>query len=100
MDSVHFDPDDAGLSNDETAAILRVALETLATWRSQGRGQRYRKSGRRVEYTPRFIKEYQRSCERIRGRFCRSAPWWFTKSGNPQEKPPPPVRRIWGRPSD
>lgn len=59
-----FDPDDVGLSNDETAAILHVTPETLATWRSQGRGPRYRKSGRLVEYTPRFIKEYQRSCER------------------------------------
>jgi hypothetical protein len=64
MDSIQFDPDDVGLSNDETAEILRVKPETLATWRSQGRGPRYRKSGRRVEYTPRFIKEYQRRCER------------------------------------
>jgi hypothetical protein len=53
MDSTKFDPDDVGLSNDETAAILRVTPETLTTWRSKGRGPRYRKSGRVVEYTPR-----------------------------------------------
>jgi hypothetical protein len=64
MDSTQFDSDDAGLSNEEAAAILHVKPETLTTWRSQGRGPRYRKSGRRVEYTPRFIKEYQRRCER------------------------------------
>ena len=63
MDTVQFDPDDIGLSNEATAAILHVTPETLATWRSQGRGPQYRKSGRCVEYTPRFIKEYQRSCE-------------------------------------
>jgi hypothetical protein len=31
-----FDPDDAGLTNEETATILGVKPETLATWRSQG----------------------------------------------------------------
>jgi hypothetical protein len=65
MDSIQFDPDDAGVSNEEAAAILHVKPETLTTWRSQGRGPRYRKSGRRVEYTPKFLKEYQRNCERL-----------------------------------
>jgi transposase-like protein len=59
-----FDPDDAGLTNEETATILGVKPETLATWRSQGRGPRFRKTGRRVEYTPKFIKEYQAACIR------------------------------------
>jgi transposase-like protein len=59
-----FDPDDAGLSNEQTATILGVKPETLATWRSQGRGPKYRKTGRHVEYTPRFIKEYQQGCVR------------------------------------
>jgi hypothetical protein len=66
MDDIvkQFDPDDVGLSDKRTAEILGVLPETLATWRSQGRGPRYRKSGRRVEYTPRFIKEYQQTCVR------------------------------------
>jgi hypothetical protein len=64
MDTGRFDPDDVGLSNEETAAILNIKPATLTTWRSQGRGPRYRKSGRNVEYTRRFIKEYQHGCER------------------------------------
>jgi hypothetical protein len=59
-----FDPEDEGLSEEETAEIFGEKPETLATWRSQGRGPKFRKTGRRVEYTPRFIKEYQRSCVR------------------------------------
>lgn len=59
-----FDPDDIGLSDKQTAEVLRVKPETLATWRSQGRGPKFRKTGRRVEYTPRFIKEFQQSCVR------------------------------------
>jgi hypothetical protein len=62
--NVQFDPDDVGLSNDETAAILNIKPGTLTTWRSKGLGPRYRKSGRNVEYTRRFIKEYQHDCER------------------------------------
>jgi hypothetical protein len=62
--SSHFDPDDEGLSEKRTAEILRVKVGTLATWRSLGRVPRYRKSGRRIEYTPRLIKEYQQSCIR------------------------------------
>jgi hypothetical protein len=59
-----FDPDDVGLNDEQAAEILKVKPKTLATWRSQGRGPRYRKSGRFVEYTPRFIKEYQQACIR------------------------------------
>jgi hypothetical protein len=57
-----FDPDDAGISEEQTAEILHMKPETLATWRSQGRGPKYRKIGRHIEYTPRFIREYQASC--------------------------------------
>ena len=53
-----FDPDDIGVADEIAAKILRVKRGTLATWRSQGRGPKYRKSGRRVEYTPRFLREY------------------------------------------
>jgi hypothetical protein len=73
MDTIQFDPDDAGVSNEETAAILGVTPETLATWRSQGRGPRYRKSGRLVQYTPKFIREYQRMPESATARRQRRA---------------------------
>jgi hypothetical protein len=63
-DGFEFDPDERGISPAATAAILNVKEETLATWRSQGKGPRYRKSGRSIEYTPRFIREYQQACER------------------------------------
>jgi hypothetical protein len=59
-----FNPDDAGVSEERTAGILGVTLGTLATWRSKGRGPKYRKVGRRVEYTPRFIREFQETCIR------------------------------------
>jgi hypothetical protein len=59
-----IDPDDEGISDDETAKILKKKPATLATWRSQGKGPRFRKVGRHVEYTPRFIREYQESCVR------------------------------------
>jgi hypothetical protein len=59
-----FNPDDVGIDEAQTAAILHVKVETLATWRSQGRGPRFRKTGRRIEYTPKFIREFQASCER------------------------------------
>jgi hypothetical protein len=59
-----LDPDDVGVSPAETAKILNVEKTTLAAWRSQGRGPRYRKSGRVVEYTPKFIREFQQSCVR------------------------------------
>jgi hypothetical protein len=65
MDHHHiFDPDDVGLSEKQTAQVLGVKPETLATWRFQGRGPKFRKTGRRVEYTPRFIKEFQQACVR------------------------------------
>ena len=59
-----IDPGDEGISETKTAKILKIKPGTLATWRSQGRGPRFRKVGRNVEYTPRFIREYQASCER------------------------------------
>ena len=39
-----FDPDDLGLDNDETAKILGKKPNTLATWRSKGKGPRFRRS--------------------------------------------------------
>ena len=60
-----FDPNDLGLDNDETARILGKKPNTLATWRSKGKGPRFRKIGARVEYTRAFIKEYQDASVRI-----------------------------------
>lgn len=53
-----LDPDDEGVSEEDTAKILGVEVGTLRTWRTQGRGPRFRKPGRKVQYTLRFIKEY------------------------------------------
>jgi hypothetical protein len=64
MDTPIFDPEDIGLSDQETAPLLGVKPETLPTWRSQGKGPRYRKDGRAVRYTPRFIREYLNSIVR------------------------------------
>jgi hypothetical protein len=64
MDTPVFDPDDQGYPAHWAAEQLHVTPQTLATWRSQGKGPRFRKTGRYVEYTPRFIKEYQASCVR------------------------------------
>ena len=63
-ESQQFDPEEVGIPETRAAAILGVKPGTLATWRSQGRGPRFRKSGRRIEYTPRFLKEFQASCVR------------------------------------
>jgi hypothetical protein len=57
-----FDSDDVGITEEETAKILRIEPATLATWRWAGRGPKFRKIGRRIEYTPRFIREYQQNC--------------------------------------
>jgi hypothetical protein len=59
-----FDPEDEGHPPEWASGILKVTEATLASWRALGRGPRFRKSGRRIEYTPRFIKEYQTQCER------------------------------------
>ena len=64
MDTQILDSDDVGLSDQEAAPLLGVKPETLATWRWQGKGPRYRKDGRAVRYTPRFIREYLNSIVR------------------------------------
>jgi hypothetical protein len=58
---VFLDPLDVGISEDEAAQILKKKPKTLTVWRSKGIGPRYRKSGRTVEYTPRFLKEFLES---------------------------------------
>jgi hypothetical protein len=63
-DDVVLDPDDRAVYDAEAGRILGVRPSTLATWRSQGKGPRYRKPGRRPEYTPRFLRDYLKSRER------------------------------------
>jgi Helix-turn-helix domain len=55
---MNIHPDDAGSSQVEAAAFLGVKVETLAAWRSQGRGPRYIKVGRSITYPSVFLKEY------------------------------------------
>jgi hypothetical protein len=50
--------DDDGVEPNKTAAILHVKPATLATWRSQGKGPRYRKAGRYIDYPAGFLKQY------------------------------------------
>ena len=49
----------SGRSEAETAEILGVKISTLRAWRCLGRGPRYRKNGRRVDYPDEFIREFQ-----------------------------------------
>ena len=48
-----------GRSPAETAVILNVKESTLAAWRSLGRGPRFRKNGRHIEYPDEAIREHQ-----------------------------------------
>jgi hypothetical protein len=43
----------------EVAAVLRVQVETLATWRWLGKGPAFHKVGRYVRYCWADIREYQ-----------------------------------------
>jgi hypothetical protein len=53
-----------GHTEEETAEILHVKVETLAAWRSRGVGPKYRKLGKVIDYPEQFIREYQDSCIR------------------------------------
>jgi hypothetical protein len=52
-----MDDIDEGLSDEESAPLLGVKPSTLPTWRSLGRGPRYRK-GHPRPYTRELIAEY------------------------------------------
>jgi hypothetical protein len=56
------DDDDLPLDDREAAPLLGWKPETLATNRSKGQGPRYYKSGRRVFYTRKLIREYLDGC--------------------------------------
>jgi hypothetical protein len=56
---------DAPLSAEEVAGKeILVTTETLASWRSQGRGPAYHKDGRVIWYTRRDIQAWRESCKR------------------------------------
>ena len=59
-----FDPDDLPIDEARAAELLHKTPATLATWRSKGKGPRFRKVGRHVEYTRKFIKEFREACVR------------------------------------
>jgi hypothetical protein len=56
--------DDPLLSNEDTAGICRVTPQTLAAWRSRGRGPRYLKIGRGVFYRESAIAAWLKAQER------------------------------------
>ena len=50
------------LTADQVAEWTGLSLDTLAQWRSQGRGIPYLKIGRAVRYDPSDVHEYLRGC--------------------------------------
>ena len=50
------------LTAEEVAEWTGLSLDTLAQWRSQGRGIPYLKIGRAVRYDPSDVQEYLRGC--------------------------------------
>jgi hypothetical protein len=65
MTTDDYDPDPDEYKNaDEAAAALRQKPSTLATWRYEGRGPAYTKSGRTVLYHPRDLARYLQSRRR------------------------------------
>jgi predicted DNA-binding transcriptional regulator AlpA len=51
------------LTETEAAALIGVKRNTLAVWRMQGRGPKFRKVGRSVRYSPSEIDRYLASVE-------------------------------------
>ena len=50
------------LTAEQVADWTGLSLDTLAQWRSQGRGIPYLKIGRAVRYDPADVQEYLRGC--------------------------------------
>ena len=50
------------LTAEDVAEWTGLSLDTLAQWRSQGRGIPYLKMGRAVRYDPTDVQEYLRGC--------------------------------------
>ena len=55
--------DDALLTNEKAAAILKVKPATLIAWRHRGIGPAYIRLGKRVFYRPETISTFIRSLE-------------------------------------
>jgi predicted DNA-binding transcriptional regulator AlpA len=50
--------DEPLLNDEQTAAILKVAVKTMPAWRNRGLGPKYVKYGRVVGYRPSDIKQW------------------------------------------
>jgi hypothetical protein len=50
--------DEPLLTDEEAAAVLKVAPKTPSQWRLHGKGPRYIKYGKRVFYRPSDIREF------------------------------------------
>jgi len=50
------------IAEEELAAAIRVTVQTLATWRSEGRGPKYAKLGRSVFYRVSDLHEWIADC--------------------------------------
>ena len=50
------------LTAEDVAEWTGLSLDTLAQWRSRGRGIPYLKIGRAVRYDPSDVQEYLRGC--------------------------------------
>jgi hypothetical protein len=58
------DENDPLISSEQTAGILHVGAQSLATWRCKGRGPRFVKIGRAVFYRESAIKNWLKGQER------------------------------------
>ncbi len=52
----------------EVSAVLKVAVQTLAQWRCQGKGPAFHKAGRLIRYDWADVREYQRAQRRGSGK--------------------------------
>ncbi|MDM8344155.1 helix-turn-helix domain-containing protein [Pseudochrobactrum sp. sp1633] len=57
----HFDDLDGLLSEEEAADLLKLVPRTLTVWRTQSKGPRFLKIGRRVFYRREWLVEFARS---------------------------------------
>jgi predicted DNA-binding transcriptional regulator AlpA len=62
--TIAIDPEEL-ISDDITAAMLGVKRQTLAGWRSQGRGPAYVKTGRFVRYLRPDVTQYIAARRRV-----------------------------------
>ena len=49
----------------QTSTILQIKVATLAKWRWEGKGPKFKKIGGRVRYAMKAIEEFIEECERV-----------------------------------